>query len=167
MEKSKIPDTTIEALTRNFFKESLNYGFKYEDYLKFVAQMTEDDILPDVNKILNFLIENDCKIALGSASKNARLILEKVGLMNKFDAIIDGTNVTTAKPDPEVFLKAAKELNTDPVNCVVFEDSVAGIQAANNGKMKSIGIGDVEFLHEADHIFTDFTEISFDFIKGL
>ena len=66
-----------------------------------------------------------------------------------------------------VFLKAAEELNTEPENCVVFEDSVAGIQAANNGKMKSIGIGDVEFLHEADHIFTDFTEISFDFIKGL
>jgi len=161
----KILNWGDKTLSEDEFAELMSH--KNEDYLSFVAQMTEDDILPDVNKILNFLIENDCKIALGSASKNARLILEKVGLTNKFDAIIDGTNVTTAKPDPEVFLKAAEELNTDPENCVVFEDSVAGIQAANNGKMKSIGIGDVEFLHEADHIFTDFTEISFDFIKGL
>jgi beta-phosphoglucomutase len=140
---------------------------KNDDYLSYVAQMTVDDILPDVNRVLNFLKDKECKIALGSASKNARMILEKVGLLDMFDAIVDGTNVTKAKPDPEVFLKAAEEMDVDPENCVVFEDSVSGIQAANRGKMKSIGIGDKEFLHEADHIFKDFTEISFDFLNGL
>lgn len=140
---------------------------KNEDYLSHVAQMTDEDILPDVNKVLDFLISKDCKIALGSASKNARMILRKVGLINKFDVIVDGTNVTKAKPDPEVFLKAAEALNVAPKDCVVFEDSVSGVQAANFGKMTSIGIGDKEFLHEADHVFKDFTEISVDFLKGI
>ena len=127
--------------------------------------MTKEDILPDVERILDFLIENNCRIALGSASKNARMILRKVGLINKFETIVDGTNVTKAKPDPEVFLKAAEELGVDADNCVVFEDSVSGVQAANAGGMISIGIGDKEFLHEAHHIFNDFTEIDFDFLK--
>ena len=127
--------------------------------------MTKEDILPDVERVLDFLIDNNCKIALGSASKNARMILRKVGLINKFEAIVDGTNVTKAKPDPEVFLKAAQDLGVNADNCVVFEDSVSGVQAANIAGMVSIGIGDKEFLHEAHHIFNDFTEISNQFLK--
>ena len=140
---------------------------KNDDYLKHVAQMTKDDILPDVERVLDFLIKNNYKIALGSASKNARMILRKVGLINKFEAIVDGTNVTKAKPDPEVFLKAAEELGVDSKNCVVFEDSLSGVQAANIGSMVSIGIGDAEVLHKAKHNFNDFTEVSNQFIKEL
>jgi beta-phosphoglucomutase len=93
--------------------------------------------------------------------------LQKVNLYDRFDAIVDGTNVTKAKPDPEVFLNAAELLKTNPSDCVVFEDSVAGVQAANVAGMISIGIGDEEILHEADFVFRDFTEISIEFINEL
>lgn len=140
---------------------------KNNDYLGYIDKMKEDEILPDVPKILNYLKLNNQGIALGSASKNARKILEKVNLISSFQAIIDGNDVSKAKPDPEVFLMAAKALNQEPHNCIVFEDSVAGIQAANSAQMISIGIGDQNVLHEADYIFNDFTEITTDFIKEL
>lgn len=140
---------------------------KNDDYLVHVNKMDENEILPDVTKTLDFLSSNNQSIALGSASKNARLILNKVNLMKKFQAIVDGTNVNKAKPDPEVFLIAAKELNINPEECVVFEDSVAGVQAANKANMISIGIGNAEILHEADYVFRDFTEISEDFLKEI
>ncbi len=140
---------------------------KNVDYLAYIEKMDASEILPEVPKVLKFLKENKIPIALGSASKNARPILEKVGLLAYFDAILDGNNVTKAKPDPEVFLLAAKELNIAPENCIVFEDAVAGIAAANNAKMISIGIGDASVLVEAKHNFKDFTEMSLDFIKEL
>lgn len=137
------------------------------DYLEFIKNMDESEILPDVPKVLEFLKERNIPIALGSASKNAQPILEKVGLLSYFDTIVDGNNVTKAKPDPEVFLLAAKQLGVDANNCVVFEDAVAGIQAANAAQMTSIGIGDKNVLNEAQFNFTDFTQISTDFIKNL
>ena len=123
---------------------------KNEDYLSFIATMNEDEILPDVPKTLNYLIEEKQPISLGSASKNARTILKKVNLYKKFDAIVDGNDVSKAKPDPEVFLIAAKLLEIKLEDCIVFEDSVAGVQAANTAKMVSIGIGEKNVLHEAD-----------------
>lgn len=140
---------------------------KNNDYLEYINKMGEGEILPDVPKILNYLKEKNQSIALGSASKNARKILEKVNLISSFQAIVDGNDVSKAKPDPEVFLIGARLLNQEPENCVVFEDSVAGIQAANRANMVSIGIGDKNVLHEADYVFKDFTEISTDFIKEL
>ena len=140
---------------------------KNVDYLKYIENMDASEILPDVPRVLEFLKENNIPIALGSASKNAQPILEKVGLLHYFDAIVDGNNVTKAKPNPEVFLLAAKQLNVLPEECVVFEDAVAGVQAANAAKMMSIGIGDKNVLAEAQLIFTDFTEISTNFIKDL
>jgi len=140
---------------------------KNEDYLEYIAKMDESEILPDVKKVLNFLLNQKVPIALGSASKNAQPILEKVGLLSYFNTIVDGNNVTKAKPDPEVFLIAAKQLGVRPENCVVFEDAVAGIQAANSAKMMSIGIGEVSVLYEADYIFKDFTEMSSDFLEKL
>lgn len=140
---------------------------KNNDYLDYVNKMDESEILPDVPKVLRHLKSSEHPIALGSASKNARTILQKVHLFDKFDAIVDGTNVTKAKPDPEVFLNAANLLQTDPKDCVVFEDSVAGVQAANIAGMTSIGIGSKDVLYEADFIFKDFTEISIEFIQEL
>jgi len=137
------------------------------DYLEFIKNMDESEILPDVPKVLEFLKEKNIPIALGSASKNAQPILEKVGLLSYFDTIVDGNNVTNAKPNPEVFLLAAKQLGVDANNCVVFEDAVAGIQAANAAQMTSIGIGDKNVLNEAQFNFTGFTQISTDFIKNL
>ena len=140
---------------------------KNEDYLEYIAKMDASEILPDVPRVLEFLKNKKVPIALGSASKNAKPILEKVGLLHYFDSIVDGNNVTKAKPDPEVFLIAATNLQVVPQNCVVFEDAVAGIQAANNALMTSIGIGDSNTLTEANYNFKDFTEMTDDFLNGL
>ena len=140
---------------------------KNEDYLSQLVDMDDREILPGVFEVLKFLKDNNQPIALGSASKNARPILEKTGILSYFDAIVDGNDVTNAKPDPEVFLIAAKLLNVKPENAVVFEDSVAGIQAANIANMISIGIGDKTILQEAKYVFQDFTVISEQFLKEL
>ncbi|MEP2279498.1 beta-phosphoglucomutase [Maribacter sp.] len=140
---------------------------KNVDYLAYIEKMDASEILPDVPRVLKYLKKKNIPIALGSASKNAKPILEKVDLLPYFDSIVDGNNVTKAKPDPEVFLIAAKNLSVDPSSCVVFEDAVAGIQAANAAGMVSIGIGDAEILNEADYNFTDFTGISDDFLESL
>tara|TARA_R110000796_G_scaffold250788_4_gene380721 strand:+ start:89474 stop:90127 length:654 start_codon:yes stop_codon:yes gene_type:complete len=140
---------------------------KNEDYLAYIEKMDASEILPDVPKVLNYLKDKKIPIALGSASKNARPILEKVKLLSYFDVIVDGNSVTKAKPDPEVFLIAAKQLGAPEKNCVVFEDAVAGIQAANTAKMISIGIGDADILSEANYIFNDFTEIETSFLNTL
>lgn len=142
-------------------------ALKNDDYLTYINDMDEEEILPDVTKTLRFLIENNQGIALGSASKNAQTILQKVNLLDKFEAIIDGNDVIKGKPNPEVFLKAANALHIEPEDCIVFEDSVAGIQAANSAKMISIGIGEEKILHEADFVFKDFTEMDTNFLIEL
>jgi len=140
---------------------------KNEDYLSYLVDMNQSEILEGVLPILEFLKSKNQKIALGSASNNARPILEKTGIINYFDAIVDGNDVTNAKPDPEVFLQAAKLLNVTPENAIVFEDSVAGVQAANIAKMISIGIGEEDILHEAQYIFKDFTFMDVSFVESL
>ncbi|NJB71826.1 beta-phosphoglucomutase [Saonia flava] len=137
------------------------------DYLEYIEKMNESEILPNVPKILKYLKEEGFPIALGSASKNARPILEKVKLLPYFDVIVDGNSVTKAKPNPEVFLIAAEQLGVVPENCIVFEDALAGIEAANIAGMTSIGIGDEKTLSKADFNFNDFTEISLEFIEKL
>ena len=140
---------------------------KNEDYLSYLVDMNESELLVGVLPILKFLKEKNQPIALGSASKNARPILEKTGILSYFDAIVDGNDVSNAKPDPEVFLMAAKLLGVKAEDSIVFEDSVAGIQAANIGGMLSIGIGDSKTLDEAKYIFRDFTQIDTSFIEEL
>ncbi|MBT8307541.1 MAG: beta-phosphoglucomutase [Maribacter sp.] len=140
---------------------------KNQDYLQYIETMTEDEILPDVTKVLNFLRDHRVPMALGSASKNAQPILKKVGLIPYFNSIVDGTQVRKAKPNPEVFFIAASNLDIDPENCVVFEDAIAGIEAANSAGMTSVGIGNKNTLSNAQYIFKDFTEIDLNFIKKL
>lgn len=140
---------------------------KNDEYLSFIEKMDATEVLPGVEKVLEFLKQNQQNIVLGSASKNAKPILEKTNLLHYFDAIVDGNDVTNAKPDPEVFLQGAKKVNAVATNCIVFEDSVAGIQAANVAQMTSIGIGEVNVLKEAQFCFQDFTQISEDFLQEL
>ncbi len=140
---------------------------KNEDYLVYVETMNEEEILPGVPEVLNHLKQRNVPMALGSASKNARVILEKVGLLSYFQAIVDGTQVTAAKPDPEVFLQAADFLNAENEMCIVFEDAQAGIEAANKAGMTSIGIGEKEILGHADYVFTDFNEMGIDWLNDL
>ena len=140
---------------------------KNQEYLEYVNNMTADEILPGIKDVLYFLDKNNIKYALGSASKNAPQILKKVGLFERFTAIVDGNDVSKAKPNPEVFLIAAKKLNKSPNECIVIEDASAGVQAANRANMTSVGIGDEKVLSEADYIFANTNELSINFIKKL
>ncbi len=140
---------------------------KNEDYLRYIGQMDASEILPDVPRVLEYLRERQVPMALGSASKNAIPILEKVELTEFFATVVDGTQVTRAKPDPEVFLVAASRLQVPPARCVVVEDALAGIAAANTAGMYSIGIGDAEVLSGADRVFGDFTEIQPAYLQSL
>ena len=140
---------------------------KNTEYLSYIEEMNESEILPGVLQVLDYLKQHKQNIVLGSASKNAKPILEKAKILHYFDAIVDGNDVSNAKPDPEVFLQGAKKVNVVAGNCIVFEDSVAGIQAANLANMISIGIGETDVLHEADYIFSDFTFIEVSFIENL
>lgn len=125
-------------------------------YVEYIKQMTEDEVLPGVMDFLKLLKESGVKIAIGSASKNTMLILERIKLKDFFDVIIDGTKITKAKPDPEVFLKAAEELNVPPVECTVFEDAIAGVEAAKRACMKVVGVGDRNTLKDADRVIESF-----------
>ncbi|NUY80696.1 beta-phosphoglucomutase [Flavobacterium sp. MAH-1] len=140
---------------------------KNEDYLSYIKNMDRSEILPGVMHVLQYLKEKQQPIALGSASKNARIILEKVGILDYFDVIIDGNDVTNAKPDPEVFVRAAKKLKISNEDSIVFEDSFAGVDAANIAGMTSVGIGDAKILKKAQYIFPDFVTIDLSFIDTL
>ncbi|MFC5408438.1 beta-phosphoglucomutase [Larkinella bovis] len=131
-------------------------------YLELVSQMTPADILPGVTDFFGQVKAARLKTALGSVSKNARLILERIGMLDDFDAIIDGTKIARGKPDPEVFLKGAAELGVQPAESVVFEDAVAGIEAAKRGGMRVVGIGDPAVLTKADRVVASLAELSLD-----
>lgn len=125
-------------------------------YLTYINKMGKEEILPGVVSFLHASRDMGIKIALGSASKNAPLILEQLELTDMFDAIIDGNSVAKAKPDPEVFLKGAKTLKVQPENCVVFEDAEAGVEAALAGNMRCVGIGDQDNLANANVVIPGF-----------
>lgn len=129
---------------------------KNDEYLSLVLQMQPDEILPGVEAFLISLQENNIKIVLGSASKNAPLILEKIALTHYFEAVIDGNQVEKGKPSPEVFLKGARAVNVAPENTVVFEDAVAGVEAANRGNFMSVGVGDDHVLRNAKLVISGF-----------
>jgi beta-phosphoglucomutase len=140
---------------------------KNRQYLSFVHKMTTDEILPGVPALLDFLDANHIRYALGSASKNAALILQKVGLYERFSAIVDGNEVAQAKPAPEVFLLGAQKLKVQAQDCVVVEDAIAGVEAARAAGMKCIGIGDKEVLGKADIVFKEMADIDINYIKNL
>ena len=140
---------------------------KNTHYLALISHMNNSEILPGINEILKALKAQQIPVALGSASKNAQPILEKVGLLSYFDVLVDGNEVTMAKPNPEVFLTAAKGLGVAPEDCVVFEDAQAGVAAAKAAKMTCVGIGDPAILFNADHCFASTAEITPSFVQSL
>jgi len=123
---------------------------KNNDYVAMISTMTPAEVLPGAVRFLKDIKAAGYRIALGSASKNAGLILARTGLESFFDAIVDGNRVSRSKPDPEVFLAGARMLQVEPEQCIVLEDAVAGIEAARRAGMKAIGIGDAAVLQEAD-----------------
>jgi beta-phosphoglucomutase len=125
---------------------------KNDWYVEYIQKMDASEILPGAAEYLQTLHNRGVKTAIGTASKNAPLILDRVGIRSLFDVVIDGTRVVQAKPDPEVFLRAASELEIAPASCIVFEDAEAGIEAAHRAGMGAVGIGKPVILKEADMV---------------
>ncbi|MDG2425734.1 MAG: beta-phosphoglucomutase [Flavobacteriales bacterium] len=110
-------------------------------YIELIADMTSEDVLPGVRAFIESSRKAGLHIALGSSSNNATTILQRCNLETLFDAIIDGRHVTHTKPDPEVFLKGAAQMNLSPSQVAVFEDAQAGIEAALAGGFHAVGVG--------------------------
>ena len=152
LERYEGPDLTLRE------KEKLAEK-KNEIYRTLLESMTPDDVTKEVRDTLTKLREKGYKLAIGSSSKNAKFILEKVELKDAFDAISDGNNITKSKPDPEVFLKAAEYLGLPPKACMVVEDAEAGIEAAKKGGMYAAGIGEAAKSINADESLKTFSEL--------
>lgn len=132
---------------------------KNELYRSLLKTMTYEDVASEVRNTLSELRNRGYKLAVGSSSKNAKFILERVGLIDAFDAISDGNNITKSKPDPEVFLKAAEFLGQRPEECLVVEDAESGILAGAAGGMKTAAIGDAVRCGRADYELKTFSDI--------
>lgn len=132
---------------------------KNDWYVEYIRRMDESELLKGAKEYIIQLREKGIKVALGSASKNASMILDNLKIAGLFDAVIDGNKVSKAKPDPEVFLLGAKELNLAPSDCVVFEDAEAGVAAAKRAGMKVVGIGNKDILKEADRVIRGLDEM--------
>jgi beta-phosphoglucomutase len=132
---------------------------KNNTYRELLETMTPADVSQEVRDTLAELRRRGYLLSLGSSSKNAKIILEKVELLDAFDAISDGTNITKSKPDPEVFLKGAEFLGVTPEECVVVEDAYAGIDAAKAGHMMAAGIGEAKDYEKTDYKLDTFADL--------
>lgn len=148
--KRIVPDEEFEALLH----------FKNEEYLSSIEDLCIQDLLPGVFDLLNLAKNKGFNIGLGSSSKNAPMILERLEIAAYFDVVIDGNGVTRPKPDPEVFLNGAKRLGLSPSECLVFEDAQSGIQAAKAGGFFAIGVGNPWLIGLADDYYNSLTEFS-------
>ena len=128
-------------------------------YLDYIKTITPEDLLPGAVDVLNGLRELGWKLACASSSKNAKTVLDKIGLLGFFDAIVDGKDIKKGKPEPEIFLLASQRVGIDPEGCIVVEDAESGIEAAVRAGMHSIGIGNSEALKKADKIFSKIAEV--------
>ena len=128
----------------------------YKDYIK---DLNENDVCEGVLNFINDAIKNNIKIALYSASRNAKRILCQLKIIDLFTVIIDGNNVSNAKPDPEGFKIAADLTKTNTRDCVVFEDSISGIEGANKLNMYTVGIGSRDVLKNADVVYKGFKNL--------
>ena len=157
---------SLEIILENYHGEPLSEEKKIElatkkndIYRNLLETMTRADVSDEVRNTLDSLHQKGIKVALGSSSKNAKFILEKVELLDAFDAISDGTNITNSKPDPEVFVKAADFIHLKPSECAVVEDAFSGIDAAKSGNMYAVAIGDATNYDKADYKINRFSEI--------
>lgn len=132
---------------------------KNNEYVKLLAGMTTADLSDEVRNTLNILRGKGYLLAIGSSSKNAKVILQRLGLGNFFDAVSDGTNISKSKPDPEVFLKAAEYLKLQPEECLVVEDAKAGVDAAVNGGFESAGLGEAALYEKTTHALDNFADL--------
>ncbi|MEN9700461.1 MAG: beta-phosphoglucomutase [Bacteroidota bacterium] len=145
-----ISDTDFEALLQS----------KNEYYLESIQDLNQSNLLPGVLDLLIQAKAKGIKLGVGSSSKNARFILDKLQIASFFEVVIDGNGVTHPKPDPEVFLNGAKQLGLSPAECLVFEDAASGVQAALAGGFKVVGVGNPHISQLATYYYNDLTEFS-------
>jgi beta-phosphoglucomutase len=155
--KRKYSDAEKEALAKK----------KNDEYVEMIKALRPDEILEGIPAFLDSLRAAGIKTAICSASKNADLILERLELKSRFDTIVGGNDVSKSKPDPEVFLVAARRLKIENENCLVFEDALAGVQAAKSAGMKAVGIGERAQLQPADVVYQNTGLLNLDKIKTL
>jgi beta-phosphoglucomutase len=147
------------TLEENLFDDVLDKKNRF--YLNSLDKLSRSDILPGVVDVLNSARENGVSLSVGSSSKNAKFILDKLRLSEYFEIVIDGNGVTSPKPHPEVFLNAAKGMSLDPAECVVLEDAASGVEAAKAGGFKVIGVGNPNIASLADDYLSDLTTFKF------
>ncbi|WP_240479798.1 beta-phosphoglucomutase [Paenibacillus wynnii] len=146
---TEMPLTRREALANR----------KNEWYKEYLATLTPADVLPGVRSFLAHLRSCGIRTAIASASKNAPFIMDQVNIRPLFDAIADGNSIVKAKPDPEVFLQAARQLGVAPGACFVFEGAAAGVEGAIRAGMRVVGIGDGQQLARAHLIINSFQQL--------
>lgn len=133
-------------------EEKIELATRKNDYYKnLLENLTKEDILPGILETLNYLENKKIKTAIGSSSKNTMFILNKIGLIDKFDAIVDGTMIKNSKPDPEVFLQAAEKVGIKSEKCLVVEDADAGVEAGKRAGMRVLGVGSAKNNENADY----------------
>ena len=150
----------LEISNRTMTEDEKQSEMTRKERKEYIKKLEKSELLPGVENFLKQAHAAGIKIALGSASKNSPLILDRLGITELFDAVVDGTRVSRAKPDPEVFVTGAEDLGIDPEYCVVFEDAVAGVQAAHNAGMKAVGIGSPEILGQAELVIPGFANVT-------
>ena len=140
---------------------------KNERFVTYVENMKPDEIYEGSKALFQELRGKGIKVALASSSKNAMSVLKKLGIVNEFETIVDGTMITSSKPDPEIFLIASSRLAIDPRECIVIEDAQAGVVAAKRAGMKCVGIGRAVKLKEADMVVDHINKLSFEILNSL
>ena len=135
---------------------------KNQDYLDSLSNLSEKNLICGVEDVLNKSKKKNIKLSIGSSSRNARYILNKLNILHYFDAIFDGTNVKNPKPNPEVFLKSSSYFKLCPSRCLVFEDSLSGVLAANKGGFNVVAVGNKKLSKIADYYIDDFVDFEFD-----
>lgn len=132
---------------------------KNEDYKKLILSITPNDLLPGIANLLADLKKENIRLALASASKNGPVIMEKLGIADLFDTVVDPAFLANGKPDPEIFIKGAEQLQLRPEECVGVEDAQAGIESINAAGIFSVGVGTKEMMKNADYAVADTSEL--------
>lgn len=161
LEHAQVEGKYSETELQEFMERKNGY------YLELIGQVTEEDILPGISAVLEQAKRQGFKLALASASRNAPFLLERLNLTDYFQAVIDPATVTRGKPDPEIFLKAAEEINCLPEECIGFEDAQAGVEALIAANIFSVGIGDPKLLCDANIVYPTTSELDLDEVLQL
>ena len=154
----KLGSLSFNTEEKNNLLDKKNNIYKHS-----ISTLGKKNILKGVEKILSKAKEKKMLLAVGSSSKNAKMIVEKLNLTHLFQAVVDGTMVKKTKPDPEVFLKAAKKMNLKPSECIVFEDAESGVIAAKKGGFHVVSVGNINIRNIGDVYVESLEDFNLDY----